>query len=89
MSIKILATIKKCFLTSASISKSKYYDISNKLVFGEMKDAKATLLKKRLWHRSFPVTFVKFLRTPFLQNTSGRLLLKMKQRVLLLKNLSD
>ena len=22
-----------------------------------------TLLKKRLWHRSFPVTFVKFLRT--------------------------
>ena len=35
----------------------------------------ATLLKKRLWHRYFPVNFVKFLRTPFLQNTSGRLLL--------------
>ena len=35
----------------------------------------ATLLKKRLWHRCFPVNFVKFLRTPFLQNTSGRLLL--------------
>ena len=34
----------------------------------------ATLLKKRLWHRSFPVNFVKFLRTPFLQNTSWRLL---------------
>ena len=33
------------------------------------------LLKKRLWHRRFPVDFVKFLRTPFLQNTSGRLLL--------------
>ena len=31
----------------------------------------ATLLKKRLWHRRFPVNFVKFLRTPFLQNTSG------------------
>ena len=30
-----------------------------------------TLLKKRLWHRCFPVNFVKFLRTPFLQNTSG------------------
>ena len=30
----------------------------------------ATLLKKRLWHRCFPVNFVKFLRTPFLQNTS-------------------
>ena len=25
-----------------------------------------TLLKKRLWHRCFPVNFVKFLRTPFL-----------------------
>ena len=36
----------------------------------------ATLLKKRLWHRCFPVNFVKFLRTPFLQNTFGRLLLK-------------
>ena len=33
-------------------------------------------LKKRLWHRCFPVNFVKFLRTPFLQNTSGRLLLQ-------------
>ena len=34
-----------------------------------------TLLKKRLWHRCFPANFVKFRRTPFLQNTSGRLLL--------------
>ena len=25
----------------------------------------ATLLKKRLWHRFFPVNFVKFLRTTF------------------------
>ena len=35
----------------------------------------ATLLKKRLWSRCFPVNLVKFLRTPFLQNISGRLLL--------------
>ena len=35
----------------------------------------ATLLKNSLWRRCFPVNFVKFLRTPFLQNTSGRLLL--------------
>ena len=35
----------------------------------------ATLLKKGLWHRCFPVNFVKFLKTPLLQNTSGRLLL--------------
>ena len=26
----------------------------------------ATLLKKRIWQRCFPVNFVKFLRTPFL-----------------------
>ena len=30
----------------------------------------ATLLKKSLWHRYFPVNFAKFLRTPFLTNTS-------------------
>ena len=35
----------------------------------------ATLLKKWLWYRCFPVNFEKFLRTSFLQNTSGRLLL--------------
>ena len=29
--------------------------------------------KKRLWHKCFPVNFVKFLRTCFLKNTSGRL----------------
>ena len=35
----------------------------------------ATLLKKRFCHRCFLVNFLKFLRTPFSQNTSGRLLL--------------
>ena len=35
----------------------------------------ATLLKKRLWYWCFPVNFAKFLRKPFLQNTSGQLLL--------------
>ena len=35
----------------------------------------ATLLKKRLCHRCFRVNFVKFPRTPFLQNSSRRLLL--------------
>ena len=34
----------------------------------------ATLLKKRFSHRRFPVNFEKFLRTSFLQNTCGRLL---------------
>ena len=34
----------------------------------------ATLLKTRLWHRCSCFTFVNFLRTPFLQNSSKRLL---------------
>ena len=38
----------------------------------------ATLLKNRLWHRCFPVNFIKLLKTPFLKNTSGRLLLTLK-----------
>ena len=32
----------------------------------------ATLLKKTLRHRCFPVNFAKFLSVPFLPNTSGR-----------------
>ena len=35
----------------------------------------ATLLRKSLLYICFPVNFVKFLTTPFVQNTSGRLLL--------------
>ena len=38
----------------------------------------ATLLKYRLWHRCFPVDFGKFLRTPFLQNTSWWVLLRLE-----------
>ena len=33
--------------------------------------ARFSFLKKRLWHRCFPVNFAKFLRTSFLQNTLG------------------
>ena len=39
-----------------------------------------TLLKKRLWHRCFPVNLAKFLKTRVLQNTSGRLLLKTSKK---------
>ena len=35
----------------------------------------ATLLKKKLRHRCFPVNLAKFLRTPYSQSTSGQLLL--------------
>ena len=36
----------------------------------------ATLLKKRLWHRCFPVNFAIFLRTPFFIEHLWWLLLK-------------
>ena len=36
----------------------------------------ATLFKKRLCHKCFPVNLAKSLRVPFLQTTSGRLLLR-------------
>ena len=39
----------------------------------------ATLFKKSLWHRCYPVNFAKFLRTLFLQKTSGRLLLRFQE----------
>ena len=35
----------------------------------------ATLSKKKLWRKCFPMNFAKFPRTPYLQNTSERLLL--------------
>ena len=41
-----------------------------------------TLLKKRFLHRYFPVNFAKFLRIPFLQNTSRRLLLSKLHSIL-------
>ena len=46
------------------------------LFFNKVADLRpATLLKKRLWHRCFPVNFVKFLRTPFLTEHTLWLLL--------------
>ena len=54
-------------------------DLCQSLFFNKVSGLRpATLLKKRLWHRYFPVNFVKFLRISFLRNTSGRLLLVCK-----------
>ena len=45
----------------------------------------AALLKKRPRYRCFPVNIAKFLRTSFLEGTSGRLLLNLRQTPLILK----
>ena len=41
----------------------------------------ATLLKKRLWHRCFPVNFAKFLRTTFLTEHLRWLLLYLDKSI--------
>ena len=57
--------------------KSSFYGILCEWLhlFLTVRTMTATLLKKRLWHTCFPVIFAKFLKTPFLHNTFGRLLL--------------
>ena len=45
------------------------------LFFNKLEGIKsASSLKKRLWRSGFPVDFANILRTPFLQNSSARLL---------------
>ena len=52
-------------------------DLCQSLFFNKATDLRpATLLKKKLCRRCFPVNFAKFLRTLFLENTSRRLLLE-------------
>ena len=61
--------LKKCVLRNLAKFVGKYLcQISFSI---KLQARPATLLKIRLWHRCFPVNFAKFLRTHFLQNTSG------------------
>ena len=69
-------SIKKGVLRNFSKFTGQY--LCQSLFFNKVAGLRpATLLKKSLWHRCFPLNFVKFLRTPFLQNTSGRVLLQL------------
>ena len=40
----------------------------------------AFLLKRRIWHKCFPVNFANLLRIPFLQITSDRLILALQKK---------
>ena len=56
---------KKGFLNNFANFTGKH--LCQSLFFNKVRGLRpATLLKKRLWHRCFPVNFAKFLRTPFL-----------------------
>ena len=59
-----------------NFAKSTGTNLCQSLLFNKVAGLRsATLLKKRLWHRFFPVNFAKCLRKLFVQNTYGRLLL--------------
>ena len=63
---------KRMFFFIGKICNEINYQLINRIM---RRFFETTLLKKRqIWHRCFPVNFAKFVRTPFLQNTSGRLL---------------
>ena len=70
-----LSILKKA-ATRSVLCKKVFLEISQNSFLIQLQASKPpTLLKKRLWHWCFPMNFVKFVRTPFLQNNSGRLLL--------------
>ena len=67
-------SIKKAVLENFAKLAGKH--LRQSLFFNKVADLTlATLWKTGLWYRCFSTNFTKFLRTPFLQNTSGRLLL--------------
>ena len=56
-------SVKRVFLETLQNSQENTCARASFLI--KLKARPATLLKKRLWGRCFPVNFVKFLRTPF------------------------
>ena len=62
-------SMKKGVLRNFGKFKGKH--LYQSLFFNKVAGRPASLLKKGLWHMCFPVNFPKFLKTPFLQNTSG------------------
>ena len=66
-------SVKKSFLRNFAKFTEKH--LSRSLSFNKVAGLRAAaLLKERLWHGCFPVSFAKFLTTLFLQNTSSQLL---------------
>ena len=73
-------SMKKAILKNFAKFTGKH--LCQSLFFDKVAGRPTTLLKKKLWRRCFPVNFTKFLRTHFLRNTSGRLLLSMSTSLL-------
>ena len=76
---KTEAVVRKCFVKKVflEILQNSQETTCAKVFSNKVTSLKpATLLKKRIWHRCFPVNFRKFLETPFLYSTSGGCLWK-------------
>ena len=74
---------KKCGLGNFAKFTGKH--LCQSLFFNKVAGRPATLLKKRLWHRCFPVKFAKFLRTTFLSEHLRWLLLRVPNFVSVLR----
>ena len=62
-----------------SIAKFTVKHLRQNLFFHKVAELRpATIIKNRLWHSFFPVSFAKFSKTPFKQSASRRLLLKVR-----------
>ena len=73
-SIHLRCSVKKGVLRNFTNFTGKY--LCQRFFFNKVAGhSPETLLKKSLCHRCFTMNFAKLLRTPFLKNTSGRLLL--------------
>ena len=60
--------------TLRKFTKFRRKHLSQGLFFNKVAGLRpATLLKKKLWHRCFPLNFATLLRTPFLESNFGRL----------------
>ena len=64
-----------CFLKKVFLKNSQNSQENTSVSLFFNRTLNINVIKKRLWHRCFLVNFAKLLRTPFLQNTSGQLLL--------------
>ena len=66
-------SVRKSFLKNFSKFTGKH--LCQSFCFNTCRPKACNFIKKRLWHKCFPENFVTFLRTSFLQNKSGWLLL--------------
>ena len=76
-----MCSLKKGVLINFTKFTGKH--LCRSLYFNEVAGLRAaTLLKKKPWHSYFPVDFAELLRTPYLQNSSERLLLHLYIQIL-------